>query len=414
MLPDMSRLSISDCESIAYLQKLRIAKVGGVDSPSAEASTLSSPLIEVLKPYATDIMELDTEGRFIEWKDALHAIGLIEKRMKEGSSAGIFWDIKREDLSGGLRLIFNESKKCWFFIPKAHAKTEKKGACKRGRKAILLFQKNGEWSAEIVWYVRPISRELSDKFLIGRAIDNRIKKIFTDNKTNPFVQLVADFNIEKSEGDDTWVERRAFYKYYPKDLLQEIEDGDLLEWRAVDIACQLIQAVHRLHFNNIVLRDLKPDNILLDGNTPKFCDTDFVLDEEMVSKLKEGDIAGTSYYIAPEFVKALRQPVYKFPKGLEALKANDMFALGCTLNHLCADGKDVPWFSEKELKTILGYQKKRDSISKKIYPFQTIRKAQSRSTDGIERIRYLSRWMLNGSPKHRATAEKALEVVKKI
>lgn len=217
----------------------------------------------------------------------------------------------------------------------------------------------------------------------------------------------------KKKKDKEWVERRAFYKYIPQELLTEMEK--LSDQKKVEIAYKLIELVRELHSKNVVLRDLKPDNILLDSTNPKLCDMDFVLDEQMVKDLPEGGIAGTAYYIAPEFAKALRmESGSKLPKGLKALKANDIFALGCTLNHLCADGVNVPWFSEKDVPTILGYQKARDHFTKKVYPLKTISKAKSKKTEALTRLHELSKWMLNGSPKYRPTADQALEVVKKI
>lgn len=200
MLPDISALSMNDhSKSIPVLDKLRIAKAGGVE-PSVKEDVINiSPIMEVLKPYAMDIVELDTDGQFIELKDAEMVARLIQKRVAEGLSSDKWWDIKREDIGGGLRLIFNAHKKMWFLIPKAIEKTEAKGAFKRGRKAILLSLKDNQWRSEVVWYLRPISSELSDKFLKSREIEDRIKRLFRDDKTNPFVQLIADFNVEKEK-----------------------------------------------------------------------------------------------------------------------------------------------------------------------------------------------------------------------
>ena len=62
---------------------------------------------------------------------------------------------------------------------------------------------------------------------------------------------------------------------------------------------KLLKALHHCHQENIVHRDIKPDNIMYgQDNEIKFIDFGFAV---WISKKKSHlDIAGTPYYIAPE------------------------------------------------------------------------------------------------------------------
>lgn len=74
------------------------------------------------------------------------------------------------------------------------------------------------------------------------------------------------------------------------------------------IMTQLISAVHYLHQNLVIHRDIKPDNILFVTGPPgigcgKLKLTDFGVATKVTKKNEElHDMYGTSYYIAPEVI----------------------------------------------------------------------------------------------------------------
>lgn len=65
----------------------------------------------------------------------------------------------------------------------------------------------------------------------------------------------------------------------------------------------MIDAIGALHSNNIIYRDLKPENVLLDSEG-HIRITDFGLSKQNVSKdEKTFSFCGTPEYLAPEIIK---------------------------------------------------------------------------------------------------------------
>ena len=63
----------------------------------------------------------------------------------------------------------------------------------------------------------------------------------------------------------------------------------------------LFQAVNHAHAQNIVHRDIKPDNIMITSNdTVRLID--FGLAASAANKKGLSEIAGTPYYMAPEVI----------------------------------------------------------------------------------------------------------------
>ncbi|XP_050542973.1 serine/threonine-protein kinase 33 [Daktulosphaira vitifoliae] len=119
-------------------------------------------------------------------------------------------------------------------------------------------------------------------------------------------------------------------EFVPRSLKEIIEfEGILSEDRTRNIICQLVSALHYLHKNNILHRDLKPPNILLDHNdTAKLCD--FGLARLMLTGtqvLTQASLKGTPLYMAPEVINSpIIPPTYNHNA--------DLWSLGCIAYHL--------------------------------------------------------------------------------
>ena len=86
-------------------------------------------------------------------------------------------------------------------------------------------------------------------------------------------------------------------KRYEMDLIDHMEKGQLNATQYEMLWSDLSNAVHYLHRRQIVHRDVKPDNILVDGDRFVLCD--FSLSQPSNAPMRT--VAGSRAYIAPEF-----------------------------------------------------------------------------------------------------------------
>jgi serine/threonine protein kinase len=88
------------------------------------------------------------------------------------------------------------------------------------------------------------------------------------------------------------------------ELFEILEDDQSLPEEVVQsIAKQLVRALHYLHSNRIIHRDMKPQNILIgSGGTVKLCDFGFAR-AMSCNTMVLTSIKGTPLYMAPELVQ---------------------------------------------------------------------------------------------------------------
>ena len=91
-------------------------------------------------------------------------------------------------------------------------------------------------------------------------------------------------------------------------LAERLRKGPLPVAEAVDLMIRIADAVHYAHTQGVIHRDLKPGNVLLDGqNQPHVCDFGLArrLDSE-TSMHVTGDVLGTPAYMPPEQARGER------------------------------------------------------------------------------------------------------------
>jgi serine/threonine-protein kinase len=89
----------------------------------------------------------------------------------------------------------------------------------------------------------------------------------------------------------------------------------------LDLAAQLGRGLDALHARGILHRDVKPSNVLLDGEgTAALTDFGLARAGDSTRLTAEGQVLGTPHYLAPELIE-----------GLEASPASDLYSLGCVL-----------------------------------------------------------------------------------
>ncbi len=144
-------------------------------------------------------------------------------------------------------------------------------------------------------------------------------------------------------------------------VLATAEGGYLPEERVVDIALQVTEALEYAHRNNVIHRDLKPGNIILQ-RTPQ---ADFVKlvdfglsylasqGESSQHLTKTGHLVGTPQYLSPEQCM-----------GLKADHRSDIYALGCILFEMLSGAS--PFASESAMGLIHSHvTEKAPTLSKK-------------------------------------------------
>jgi serine/threonine protein kinase len=111
-----------------------------------------------------------------------------------------------------------------------------------------------------------------------------------------------------------------------KDLSKLISEHKLNNDQVDEIMLQVLDAVHELHSNNIIHRDIKLENILLrNDGCIKLGDLGLMKRSDIKTLTRPGLILGTAQYMPPEYIK----------KGVYD-ERGDLYALGIVLLELLA------------------------------------------------------------------------------
>jgi eukaryotic-like serine/threonine-protein kinase len=126
------------------------------------------------------------------------------------------------------------------------------------------------------------------------------------------------------------------FEYVEGENLKELLDreGPLSPEEAIDVGVQVARGLSFAHSQGLVHRDVKPQNVLLDGDgRAKVTDFGIARSLDVEGVTITGTVMGTSNYIAPE--QARGQPVDD---------QTDVYSLGCVLYELLAG--EVPYGGE--------------------------------------------------------------------
>jgi serine/threonine protein kinase len=98
------------------------------------------------------------------------------------------------------------------------------------------------------------------------------------------------------------------------------EDGPLSERRAAEIGIEVLSALDAAHQRGVLHRDVKPGNVMLDGDRVVLTDFGIAVIDGATAITGTGQLIGSPEYIAPERID-----------GHDATYAADLWAVGVTL-----------------------------------------------------------------------------------
>lgn len=202
-----------------------------------------------------------------------------------------------------------------------------------------LIEVRGRGSFGEVWLARDeqVGNELAIKIYIAlpnkQDMDEFISEYKIANTLNHPNLLHADYFGE--------YEHRPYIimPYCPGSSASMV--GKMKEEDAWRFLADVSRGLAYLHGQDIIHRDIKPDNVLMDYDG-KYVITDFGVSKKMRSTLRRNstramnsaDLAGTVGYMAPEL----------FSSHAEAVQATDIWALGVTLYELLTG--DLPFMGQ--------------------------------------------------------------------
>ncbi|ESN97425.1 hypothetical protein HELRODRAFT_85482, partial [Helobdella robusta] len=202
-------------------------------------------------------------------------------------------------------------------------------------KKYLIKKRLGKGAYGIVW--KAVDKKTSEVVALKKIFDafrnaTDAQRTFREIM---FLQAFSDHrniirlrNVIKAENDkDIYL----VFEFMDTDLHNVIKKGNILsDVHKQFIMYQLLAATKYLHSGNVIHRDYKPSNVLLDGQCiVKVCDFGLARSLSQITVDEQGDpnlteYVATRWYRAPEILLAC----HTYTKGV------DMWSLGCILGEM--------------------------------------------------------------------------------
>lgn len=208
------------------------------------------------------------------------------------------------------------------------------------------FVSSGEFKT--IYYVWPIKQQI----LLAAAVSNL-------STTPRSLQKVAAreevfLNLFNGKTGTTKLLRTTYYEtgeqvllmhYYPNTLYQLVEDHNKINAfsfeERLNMAAGLARTFAYVHQNEVAHRDVKPENVLVDGSEAFL--TDFGLSCRIDDFNSVNEICGSPHYISYEMMDMV---VTNITNCKRYPQANDVWGLACLLWLIFADNHLFPWFSD--------------------------------------------------------------------
>ena len=155
------------------------------------------------------------------------------------------------------------------------------------------------------------------------AFVSRFKKeaLAAGGLSHPGIVAVYDSGVD---GEDSYIVMELVTGHTLREMLQS--NALMPESKALDIACQILEALDYSHSKGIVHRDIKPGNIMITGSGQvKVMDFGIAraMDDYGATMTNTFNVVGTAQYLSPE--QATGEP---------ADRRSDIYSVGCLLYEL--------------------------------------------------------------------------------
>lgn len=189
----------------------------------------------------------------------------------------------------------------------------------------LIKRKLGEGGMADVYLAHDsfLNREVAVKMLRGKLSLDPVALLRFQREANAASRLNHPNIVEIYDVGDDDGQHFIVMEYIRGKTLKELiaSRGAMDQQEALQIMDQLLAAIIEAHKNNIIHRDIKPQNILIkDDGTVKIADFGIATVSDAVQLTQTDTVLGSVHYLAPELAR-----------GEAASFQSDIYALGITL-----------------------------------------------------------------------------------
>lgn len=227
-----------------------------------------------------------------------------------------------------------------------------------------------------------LNREVAIKILRGELSSDPVTLLRFQREANAASKLNHPNVVDVYDVGECDGRHYIVMEYVRGRTLKQLisQRGALDKEEAVDIMMQLTSAVEEAHKNNIIHRDIKPQNVLVkDDGTVKITDFGIALAHDAVQLTQSDAVLGSAHYLAPETTR-----------GEAATNQIDIYALGIVFYELLCGS--VPFNGDNPVQIAMKHLREEVPSIKAFNPTlpQSIENIITKATVKNRKLRYQS------------------------